>query len=117
MSIFDARKLAAVLAMGIASASVLRCGLPETCLRMSDCSVGFACVASTCVPEALSSSDEAGPREGGTSGDGGANPRVADAASSASSEAGASDAGADAASTADAGPSDDAGTGGDSSDF
>lgn len=111
MSIFDVRKLAGVLATGIVSAAALRCGPPETCLRMSDCSVGFACVAQTCVPEAMSSPDEAGIGEGGA--------RATDAASQPDATEGgtASDAGADSASAADTGAADDGGGTDGSSDF
>jgi len=66
VSIFDGSKVVGALVLSVVALAVLRCGPPEACLRISDCSLGLTCAAGACVPEDLASStDEAGLSEAG----------------------------------------------------
>jgi hypothetical protein len=44
-------RLLGALAVALVGLSLLRCGQPDTCLRFSDCSPGFTCFLSRCVPQ------------------------------------------------------------------
>lgn len=66
MSIFDGSKVVGALVLSVVALAVLRCGPPEQCLRISDCSSGLTCAEGACVPDDLASSaGEAGVSEAG----------------------------------------------------
>jgi hypothetical protein len=99
VSIFDGSKVVGALVLSMVALAVLRCGPPEQCLRISDCSPGLTCAAGACVSDDLaSSSDEAGVSEAGRAVDA----MIADSAAVDSANATTDAASADSASSVDA---------------
>lgn len=64
MSIFDRKRVAVIVGGAVAIVALVRCAAPTTCLRISDCDVGFTCFSGACVPALASVDLEASVGEG-----------------------------------------------------